>query len=52
MCIKSNLCFTDQNLMNSIQQENVNTTISQGFVCMRNEYFIHNQFIKIKYKII
>lgn len=25
---------------------------SQDFVSMRNEYFIHNQFIKIKYKII
>lgn len=26
--------------------------LSQDYVCMRNEYFIYNQFIKIKYKII
>lgn len=26
--------------------------LTQDYVCMRNEYFIYNHFIKIKYKII
>lgn len=30
----------------------LNKNVWNSSVCMRNEYFIHNQFIKIKYKII
>lgn len=33
-------------------KKKVKTIILQAFFCMRNEYFIYNQLIKIKYKII
>lgn len=34
------------------QHFRIKKEISQDLVCMRNEYFNYNQFIKIKYKII